>query len=301
MINPAVISLASLQKFKNLDFPFRFEIEDNIGEAIHIHYKEIRLDLTVKEFENLSLECGKILEKLIDCPDFKTSDFDPMLLTTISKDLLRIKGIEKREVFLEDILVDTFDEDGNKIFAPIYESRVFKAIQGADVENEKHFQTNYLSPLSSGELSNNERILFNLGQIKKYGYPQGNELIGIDHLNRIWDGQHRAACLYYLYGNIKVPVRTIYFRDEGSEMCGTEDRDSEWLILEKELLDNQKKLEREEKNHLIPHILKAVLKRFFWCTWKKADLIKSENLSHLSQIEERLSSIEKFLSEERLK
>lgn len=49
MINPGVISLASLQDFKNLCFPYRFEIEDNIGEAIHIHFKDIRLDLTTAE------------------------------------------------------------------------------------------------------------------------------------------------------------------------------------------------------------------------------------------------------------
>ena len=107
MINPAVISLASLQKFKNLDFPFRFEIEDNIGEAIHVHFKDIRIDLTVREFEELACECEKILENLIDCGDFKFRDFDPMLLTAISGDLSRIERIERREVFLEEILVDT--------------------------------------------------------------------------------------------------------------------------------------------------------------------------------------------------
>ena len=294
MINPAVISLASLQKFKNINFPFRFEVEDNIGEAIHIHYKEIRLDLTVKEFENLAAECARILEELIDCLDFKSSDFDPMLLTTISQDLLRIASIETREVYLEDILVDTFDEDGNKIFAPIYKSRVFKAIQGAKSENEGHFQTNYLSPLANGEISNSERISYNLSQIKKYGYPHGNELIGIDHLNRIWDGQHRAACLYYLYGNIKVPVRTIYFRDDCPEMGEPNERDSEWLALEKELLDKQKKGRLKEK---ITHILKALLKGIFWCTLKNAELIKAENFSRLLKIDERLSSIEKNLIE----
>ena len=29
----------------------------------------------------------------------------------------------------------------------------------------------------------------------------------------IFDGQHRASCLYYLYGNIRVPVRRMWFKD----------------------------------------------------------------------------------------
>ncbi len=292
MINPAVISLASLQKFKNLYFPYRFEIEDNIGEAIHIHFKDIRLDLTVKEFEDFSAECARILENLIDCKDFKASDFDPMLLTTISKDLPRIERIEKREVFLEEILVDTFDDKGGKIFAPIYESRVYKALRGHKSENEAHFQTNYISPLSMGECSNDERISFNLSQIKKFGYPHDNELIGIDHKNRIWDGQHRAACLYYLYGNIKVPVRTIYFSD-GSVF--TENPDSQWLKAEKELLEKARILDEEKKKRSLKHVAKALLKRILPCTWKKADSIKSESFRRLTRIEEKLDSIEKRL------
>ena len=53
MSNPAVLSLASLEAVG--DVGYRFEIEDNIGEAVHIHYKEIRLDLTVQEFYEISV------------------------------------------------------------------------------------------------------------------------------------------------------------------------------------------------------------------------------------------------------
>lgn len=297
MINPAVISLASLQKFTNLDFPYRFEIEDNIGEAIHVHYKDIRLDLTVKEFEELALVCEKVLDDLVGVSGFSCKDFDPMLLTMISADLPRIRSIEKREVFLEDILVDTVDDDGNKIYAPIYKSRVFKAMQGADYENEAHFQTNYLSPLATGEISNKERIAYNLAQIKKYGYPHGNELIGIDHHNRIWDGQHRACCLYYLYGNIKVPVRTIYFNDEQDSenfRIGTE----KWLETEKELFALAEKTEQESSFlYKTRKFVKLLIKKLLWCTWTRADDIENAQFNILRQIEDRLGEIEKNLSE----
>lgn len=42
----------------------RLEIEDNIGEGIHIHYKNLRLDYTVEEFLNFSQSCRESLEKL---------------------------------------------------------------------------------------------------------------------------------------------------------------------------------------------------------------------------------------------
>ena len=298
MINPAVISLASLQKFKNLDFPYRFEIEDNIGEAVHIHFKDIRLDFTVQEFERLAEDCEEILEELVNSPDFKVHDFDPMLLTTISKDLLRIERIEKREVFLEDILVDTFDDDGNKIFAPIFQSRVFKAMCGADKENEEHFQTNYTSPLATGEISNNDRINYNLEQIKKFGYPHGNELIGIDHHNRIWDGQHRACSLYYLYGNIKVPVRTIYFRDNFEVYDNSE---SDWLKMEQQLYETAEFTDKEvrdaeQEKHFFYRFKKAV-KKIFWAPWARTDFLDSVNSIRFSEIEKRLCSIEEKLSE----
>jgi hypothetical protein len=52
MSNPAVITLDNAGnrrgKFK------RFIIEDNIGEAIHLHVDNMRIDFTIKEFLDFS-------------------------------------------------------------------------------------------------------------------------------------------------------------------------------------------------------------------------------------------------------
>ena len=37
----------------------RFIVEDNIGEGVHIHYKNMRLDFTVSDFLKLSDSCEK--------------------------------------------------------------------------------------------------------------------------------------------------------------------------------------------------------------------------------------------------
>lgn len=52
-----------------------------------------------------------------------------------------------------------------------------------------------------------------------------------------------------------------------------------------------------KQNRKLSHLLKAILKRLLWCSWKKADVIKSENLVRLSQLEDKLSSIERKLAE----
>ena len=67
MINPGVITLSSLDGFENKSvvFPYRFCIEDNIGESIHIHYKNIRLDLTTKEFSELASQMENCIDSLI--------------------------------------------------------------------------------------------------------------------------------------------------------------------------------------------------------------------------------------------
>lgn len=77
-------------------------------------------------------------------------------------------------------------------------------------------QVNYYDGATGSVLSNEERLEYNLQKIKEEGYPgkSGNSLITLfNDSNRIYDGQHRAGCLYYLNGNIKVKVRRLWFKN----------------------------------------------------------------------------------------
>lgn len=42
----------------------RLDIEDNIGEGIHIHYKNFRLDFTVEDMIRIGEACEKALKSL---------------------------------------------------------------------------------------------------------------------------------------------------------------------------------------------------------------------------------------------
>tara|TARA_R110002051_G_scaffold324354_1_gene421241 strand:- start:674 stop:889 length:216 start_codon:yes stop_codon:yes gene_type:complete len=58
--NTGVVLLAQ----RKLNGHDRLDIEDNIGEGIHIHYKNIRLDYTVKELLSFAKACEEALTEL---------------------------------------------------------------------------------------------------------------------------------------------------------------------------------------------------------------------------------------------
>lgn len=61
--NPGVIILTK-EQLRGTFMHHRLDIEDNIGEGIHIHYKNFRLDLTIKDFLKLAEACDESLRKL---------------------------------------------------------------------------------------------------------------------------------------------------------------------------------------------------------------------------------------------
>lgn len=291
MINPGVILLASLNQTEKMKFPYRFEIEDNIGEAIHIHIKDIRLDLTVEEFEALADQMGDFINQMIEVPGFDYRDFAPVLLVGLSGSLPYLKKIEIEQIPLEDIMVDTYDAEGKPIFASIAHSRVFKALCGIMGENDRHtLQLNHRKSGSLDFMSNQERVLYILEQVRTQGYPVGNDYIGVDENYRIWDGQHRAACLYYLYGNIKVPVRRLYY-GETAEYVRNEQRkarEEEYHLWQEEVEECQTR----GKKKSFPKLRNA-LKHISWCTWRKSDRDRDDIFQKLGEVSEKLGEVER--------
>lgn len=212
MSNPGVLSLASLAP---VGADYRFEIEDNIGEAIHIHYKDIRLDLSVDEFYKLAAQVSDMINAVVDVHGFSCLDYDAVNLVGLAGCLPELEKVTVDEVYLEDLLIDTYDENGKQILAPLSKSRVYKALCGNSSENDVRKQVNYYHADTCTPYENKDRVAYNLNKIAKQGYPaRGDErIILFNDSNQIFDGQHRASCLYYLHGNIKIPVRRLWFKD----------------------------------------------------------------------------------------
>ena len=208
MSNPGVISLVRIS-----DLGKRFEIEDNIGEAIHIHYGDIRLDMTIREFEAFSEQVERILDAMYSRVGFKCAEYNETFLFGLAKLLPEITDVVTDTVTLSDMQVDTFDKEGKRCLSGLKESRVFKALHGNTEENDSREQINLFSSGSPVPMTNKERLNENLAYIKENGYPNDSGLITLNgDDNMILDGQHRAACLLFLNGDQKVPVRRLIFR-----------------------------------------------------------------------------------------
>lgn len=215
MSNPAVLKLVSLTETLE-DFPYRFDIEDNIGEAIHIHYKDFRIDLTIKQFYDLAESVEKIIEKLIVVDGFSCGKFDKVNLVGLSGLLPYLKEIREEKIKLDDLEVFSEDDDGKPCIKKLENSRVVLALNGNSFENDMREQINYYSNKSSFVQTNSQRLDYNLDYIKKYGYPSNDErIILFNNSNVIRDGGHRAGILYYLYGkDYEVDIRRLFFDEE---------------------------------------------------------------------------------------
>lgn len=99
MSNPGVIILDSVRKniFERIlnrnSFKY-FQVEDNIGEAIHIHFDDIRIELTIKNFLDLCEGFKEALNNLLNVNHFDVAEIDPLFLKHASKNLSDLKSIE---------------------------------------------------------------------------------------------------------------------------------------------------------------------------------------------------------------
>jgi hypothetical protein len=202
MSNPGVKYLTETKLTNGKDL----RIEDNIGEAIHIHYDEFRLDFSISEFIRFSEELNDSLNILIDNNEFKVESFDPLFLFDIADKLVDLNKIEYTTINLENLKVQKEGFLGLPVISGLKESRVYKALKGETDDYYNYKQTNYVNQLNS------DRLGSVLKSIEENGYPYKNQyIILFNNQDMIRDGQHRASSLLFLKGNIEVPVIRIHF------------------------------------------------------------------------------------------
>lgn len=210
MSNPGVIELIRGNIGRS-----RIWMDDNIGESIHIHIDELRLDLSNDEFTILRDDLLDVLCLMYPVDGFNIRTLNPAYLAFpfINK-LPYLEKVKIDEVYLNDLCTAKpifykywRDSPWRKI--PLCKSRIFKALNGKNIkENDKAKSMHYIFQ------THVERINTVLNSIKTNGYPYKNKYIILYNNNMyIEDGQHRAVCLLYLYGNIKIPIMRFYFNN----------------------------------------------------------------------------------------
>lgn len=93
MSNPGVILLVE-EMIKGQSY----RIEDNLGENIHIHYGNIRLDLTISELRELSKKMKTVVQELIPIEGIDIGKMEAGFLSTIAPYLNDLERIERVEV-----------------------------------------------------------------------------------------------------------------------------------------------------------------------------------------------------------
>lgn len=187
MSSPGVIILA-----EGIVGGVNLRIEDNIGEAIHVHYGNLRIDLTIAEFYQLSEQLVSIMEMMIGVEGFKVNNYDAIFLSQIDRLLLNLESITFEEVNLSNLLTDSIDENGNLSVVSIWDSRVSKAIKGNTKELRNWKQINYYGETNVDRLNNLRE------KIRKNGYNpdfDGTYIVLCDDGFFIADGCHRASIL----------------------------------------------------------------------------------------------------------
>lgn len=205
MSNPAVIKLQSGHIGRS-----KVWLDDNFGEAIHIHIDDYRVDLTVEEFRQLYIDTCTTVTSLVNVEGFDASQMDPVFVSLMLWPILpRLESVFIDNIRLESLLAPYH----SKIFS-LAESVGVKALQGK-AKGEDPRKSNHIGQTEM------ERMESILDSVKQNGYPYNNNYIvlyGDDNIIR--DGQHRASCLYYLYGNIEIPVMRLHFKDYKTPYTG---------------------------------------------------------------------------------
>ena len=211
MSNPAVITLDSVNDKKSI-FK-RFVLEDNIGESIHLHIDNIRVDFTIKEFLEFSKMVRIALKELNILNGYDIDKFDEHFLKSCADFLSDLIEIKKEKVKLKDLKAISFfkfkDIKLTKIVS-LSKTPAYKFLKGNTKEWLDYPQFNYFG------VSNEGRLLKLKESIEKHGYPYDDRYIVLfNGQNLIRDGQHRAVVLAYLYGlDYEIEILRFYFRGD---------------------------------------------------------------------------------------
>lgn len=199
MSNPAVMNLVA----KNIS-GHNVWLDDNFGEAVHIHIDKFRIDLTNTDFNSLCEDLCDVINKLVDIPGFDCHKIDPVCLELdLLRDLLKIERVNIETMNLRDMLCGA---GWGKI------TRLPNSF-GVKVVNDEAKSTiphNYTLHITQ---TDQQRFDSAFNNILEHDYPYDGRYILMHTNNRILDGHHRACALWKLKGDVAIPVMRVYFDD----------------------------------------------------------------------------------------
>lgn len=191
MSNPSVFEL-SKTKIQGQDVV----MEDNIGEAIHLHIGPLRVDMKVQEFFETEKVLREALDSILEVPEFTISDYDPYFIEKIAEYLFTLESVSCETRKLKDLKV-RYEEE-----LPLEQSPYVLCLGIEEIEENIDI------------FESNEKLFDKI----KLRYQEANSLLGekivIDENNVILDGEKRLASLYLHQGEeLEISVEVFRFRE----------------------------------------------------------------------------------------
>ena len=163
----------------------RLDIEDNIGECIHIHLNNFRFDFTIEEFLRLSSDLKEHFNALLDSKKFRLDRYDSRFLFEIKKLIPSIRGVESCYFKLNELkFVETEKFIGIKFnrLKNINQTKIYKHLKyGEEYKSYEQFNLPGID---------NEKRVKNLRE-----YNLNLNLVLFSGQKIIRDGRHRAALM----------------------------------------------------------------------------------------------------------
>lgn len=220
MSNPAVITLSQ----NNISFKQKIlnrvlkkntvsiRIEDNIGEAIHIHIDDFRIDFTMIEFEEFANEIEAIFIEYI-------SGINPMLaripvsfLKQISSSINKVKEVTIIHRKLSELkIIENINLKYNILkIKKLKKSLITESVGTITTKFETYKQNDQIFEPNRPRLDKLKKSII------RNGYPYNDQYIIVfgKEDNLIRDGQHRAAILYNNNSEDVIPVMRISFKED---------------------------------------------------------------------------------------
>jgi hypothetical protein len=186
-------------------------IEDNIGEAIHIHYRNMRFDFSIDEFLQLANAFYGSLKEVVENENINLDLISWEFLFEIKEHLYHVISTKIVDRELDELRVAVYSDGPQRLYkvVKLIDSPAYKYCVEADEGFIEYKQ------VGTPTINNKDRFDALLKSIEKNGYPYKNRYITVlGNENIIRDGYHRAAILRSKSGNIKVPVLQINFKED---------------------------------------------------------------------------------------